>query len=96
MELNFDDIDEEKRGEVAAKMLVHDTVVALAADLKSRDAFYLIKITEEKIEKTENVEDGFGHVMKKGMKHLEKVLLEKKFVSNNPYTIPKRPKPAFF
>ena len=90
--MNFDDIDEEKRGEVAAKMLVHYTVVALAADLKSRDAFYLIKITEEKIEKTVD----FGHVMKKGMKHLKKVFLEKKFDSNNPYTIPKRPKPAFF
>ena len=96
MELNFDDFDEERRREVAAKMVVHDTVVAIVADLKSRESFYLIKITEEKIEKTEDVEDGFGHVMKKGMKHLGKVFLEKKFDSNNPYRITKRPKPAFF
>ena len=75
MELNFDDFGEQKRGEIAAKMLVHDTVVALVADLKSRESFYLIKVTEEKIEKTEDVEDSFGHVMKKGMKHLGKVFL---------------------
>ena len=32
----------------------------------------------------------------KRMKHLEEVLLEKKFDSDNLYTIPKKPKSAFF
>ena len=39
----------------------------------------------------EDVRDGFGHVIKKGMKHLER-----KFDSDNLYTIPKTPKSAFF
>ena len=42
------------------------------------------------------MEDGFGHVIKKGMKYLEEVLLERKFDSDNLYTIPKKPKSAFF
>ena len=44
--IEFDDIDEEKQEEVAAEMLVHDTVVALAADPKSHESFYLINIIE--------------------------------------------------
>ena len=32
----------------------------------------------------------------KGMKHLEGVFLERKFDSDNLYTIPKKPKSAFF
>ena len=39
----------------------------------------------------EDVGDGFGHVIRKGMKHLER-----KFDSDNLYTIPKKPKSAFF
>ena len=39
-------------------MLVHDTVIALAANPKSRESFYLIKITEQDKEKMEDVEDG--------------------------------------
>ena len=50
--IGFDNIDEEKQEEVAAKMPVHDTVVAIATDPKPRQSFYLIKITEEKKEKT--------------------------------------------
>ena len=70
---DFDDIDEEKQEKITAKMLARDAVVALAADPKSCESFYLIKITEVEKEKTEDVEDGFGHVIKKGMKHLEGV-----------------------
>ena len=39
-------------------MLVHDTVIELAANPKSRESFYLIKITEQDKEKMEDVEDG--------------------------------------
>ena len=89
---DFDDIDEEKLEKIAAEMLVRDTVVALAADPKSCESFYLIKITEEEKEKMEAVEDGFGHIIKKAMKHLEGVFLERKYDSDNLYTIQKKPK----
>ena len=72
------------------------TVVALVADPKSCESFYLMKIAEEEKEKTEDVEDGFGHVIKKGMKHLEGVFLEMKFDSDNLFEIPKKPSSAFF
>ena len=68
---DFDDIDEEMQKEVAVEMLVCDKVVALAADPKSCESFYLIKIAEEEKEKAEDVEDVFGHVITKGMKHLK-------------------------
>ena len=89
--IDFDDIDEEKQEEVEAEMLVcGDTVVALGADPKSGET-YLIKITKEEKEKTKDVEDGFGHFIKKGMKHLEGMFLERKFDPNILYTIPKKP-----
>ena len=44
---DVDEIDEGRQEEVAAEMLARDTVVALAADPKSCESFYLIKITEE-------------------------------------------------
>ena len=69
--IDFHDIDEEKQKEVVAEMLVRDTVVALAVNPKSRESFYLITITGEEKETTEDVEDGFGHGMKKEMKHLK-------------------------
>ena len=77
-------------------MLVHETVAVLATDPKSYEFFYLIKITEEEKEKTEDVEDGLGHLIKKGLKHLEGVFLERKFDSDNLYTVLKKPKSAFF
>ena len=46
-------------------------------------------------EKTEDKEDGFGHIIKQGMKHLEGMFLERKFDSDNLYTIHKKPKSAF-
>ena len=78
---DVDEIDEGRQEEVAAEMLARDTVVALAADPKSCESFYLIKITEEERAQTEDVEDSFGQVIKKGMKHLEGVFLERKFDS---------------
>ena len=52
-------------------MLVCDTVVVIATDPKPCESFYLIKIRVEEKEKTEDVEDGFSQVIRKGMKHLE-------------------------
>ena len=54
------------------------------------------QISWGKKEKREDVEDGFSHVIKKGMKHLERVFLERKLDSDNLCTIPKKPKSAFF
>ena len=96
LRIDSDDIDEEKQEEVAAEMLVHDTVVAIAIDPKFCESFYLVKITEEEKENMEDVEDGFGYVIKKQMKHLEGVFLQRKFDSDNLYTIPKKIKSAFF
>ena len=73
------------------EILVRDTVVALIANSKSRESFYLRKITDKKKNKMEDVEDGFGHFMKKGMKHLEGVFLKRRFDSDNLYTISKKP-----
>ena len=94
--IDFDDTDEGKQKEVAAEMLVRDTVLALAVNPKSRESFNLIKITGEEKETTEDVEDGFGHVIKKEVKRLEGVFLERKFDSDNFYTRPKKPKFPFF
>ena len=93
---DFDDIDEEKQKEVAAEMLLRDTVVATVVDPKFPESFYLIMITGEEKETTEDVEDGFRHVIKKEMKDLEGVFLERRFDSDNVYTIPKKPKFPFF
>ena len=94
--MDFDDIDEEKQKEVAAEMPVRNAVVAIVANPKSCEGFYLIKIIEEEKEKMEDVEDDFGQVIKKGMKHLEEVFSERKFDSDNVYTIPKKRNSAFF
>ena len=45
--IDFDDTDEEKQEKVAAEMPVHDAVVAIVANPKSCESFYLIKNTEE-------------------------------------------------
>ena len=50
---------------ILLKCLYVDTVVALAAKHKSFESFYLMTIIEEEKEKKEDVEDGFGHVIKK-------------------------------
>ena len=94
--IDFDDIDDGKKKEVAAKMLVRDTVVALVANPKSCESFYLIKIKGEEKETRKDVDDGFRHVIKKEMKHLEEAFLERKFDSDNFYTRPKKPKFPFF
>ena len=94
--IDFDDTDEGKQKEVAAEMLVRDTVLALAVNPKSRESFNLIKITGEEKETTEDVEDGFGHVIKKEVKRLGGVFLERKFDFDNFYTRPKKPKFPFF
>ena len=56
-------------------MLVHDTIVAIATNPKSCESFYYIKVTKEEKEKTEDEEDGFGHVIKKEMKKMVWVTL---------------------
>ena len=94
--IDFYDLDEKKQEEVAAEMLARGSLVALAVDPKSCESFYLVNITEEKKEKTEYVEDGFSQVIKKWMKHLEWVFLERKFDSDNLYTVPEKPKSSFF
>ena len=96
LRIDFDDNDKEKQEEVAADMPVSDTVVAIEADPKSCESFYLKKISEEEKQKTEDVENDFSQVIKKGMKHLEKMFLERNFDSGNVYTIPKKPRSAFF
>ena len=68
---DFDDIDKDKQEKITGKILVGDTVVALADDPKSCESFYLKKITKEEKEKMGDTKDGFGHVIKNGMKHLE-------------------------
>ena len=94
--IEFDDIDEEKQEEVAAEKFVRDTVVALAANPKSLDYFYLIKFTEEQKEKTEDVAYGFGQVIKKRTKHFEGVFVERKFDSDNIHSVSKKLKSALF
>ena len=44
----------------------------------------------------EDEEDGFVQVIKKGMKDLEGVFLERKFDSDNLCTLPTKPKSAFY
>ena len=79
LRIDFDDIDEEQHMEVAAELLVCDTVVEYVAHSKSHESFYLIKIAEQEKEKT--VENGFGNI-KKRMERLKGVFSEKKFDSD--------------
>ena len=94
--VDFCDIDEGKLKEVAAETPVRDSSCCNCNQFQSCEFFYLIKITEEEKEKMENVEDDFSQVIKKEMKHLQEVFLERKFFSDNLYTIPKKPKSVFF
>ena len=44
----FDDINEEKQKKITANMLVRDAVVTLAADPKSCESIFLIKIIDRR------------------------------------------------
>ena len=96
--IDFDDIDEEKQEKVAVEIVVRDTTVAFTADPKSHESFYLMKITEEEKLKMEDVKDGFGYLMKKGMTPLDGIFLKRWFNPDNLYTLSKKPKlfSAFF
>ena len=78
------------------KCLYEMQLLEFAFDPKSHESFYLIKLTEEEKEKTEDVEDGFDHLIKKEMKHLEGLFLKRKFDPDNFYTTSKKPKSTFF
>ena len=78
------------------KCLYEMQLLEFAFDPKSHESFYLIKLTEEEKKKTEDVEDGFGHLIKKEMKHLEGLFLKRKFDPDNLYTTSKKPKSTFF
>ena len=45
----FDDTNEEKQKKITANMLVRDAVVTLAADPKSCESIFLIKITDRRM-----------------------------------------------
>ena len=91
--INFDNIGEKKQEKIAVEMLVRNTIVALAADPKSHESFYLIKITEEK---TEDMKNRIRHLIKNGMTPLDGVFLKRKFNPDNLYTPSKKSKSAFF
>ena len=44
----------------------------------------------------EDVKDGFGHLMKKGMTPLDGIFLKRWFNHDNLYTLSKKPKSTFF
>ena len=90
-----DDIDEVQKEQAASEVLVPDTVVALVADSKSHKSFYFIKTTEEEQQKLEDATDGYGYVVKKGVKHFEGLFFERKFDSDKVYTLNEK-KRAFF
>ena len=77
-------------------MLLPGTVVALAADLQAPVSFYVLKIRKKEEQKDEDIDDGFGHVKRKGVSHYEGVFFEKKFDSNKQYYIPRKPRTAYF
>ena len=81
--INFDNIGEKKQEKIAVEMLVRNTIVALAADPKFHESFYLIKITEEK---TEDMKNRIRHLIKNGMTPLDGVFLKRKSNPDNLYT----------
>ena len=58
------------------EMLTKDSIVALAADKKSRATFYLLKITQEEQPATSDDTDVWGTCIKKGQLHLRGQLFE--------------------
>ena len=69
-----EDIAHEK---LTTEILVPGTIVALAAEKKSVDTFYLIKITMEECTLDGDVLDDYGHKLRCGQPHLEGNFLEK-------------------
>ena len=90
------DSEEEDHDSVANELVVKGSIVALLADDKDNKSFYLVKKIEEEKEKMEDIDDGFGHKVKKGMKHFEGIFLETRYDSDKQYVIPKRPRHVFF
>ena len=66
----------------------------MAAEKKSPETFYLMKITEEEQSKEEDHMDDYGHRVKKGVKHLQGVFFERECGSDKRYKLTK--KRAFF
>ena len=78
---------------MSIELLVKGSVVALAADAKDNKNFNLLKTIET--EKMKDVEDGFGEVVRKGIRHFKGIFLENRFDSDKQYVIPKKPRRAF-
>ena len=57
--------------EITNKHFVSDAIIALAAEKKSLETFYLIRITKEYDTKDYDDTDDYGHRMKIGQRHLK-------------------------
>ena len=68
--------DEPVHDEPAADVLLKDVVVALAAEKKARETFYLMKITQEEEQASKDEKYGWGTFIKAGQFHLRGLFFE--------------------
>ena len=61
--------------EITNKHFVSDAIIALAAEKKSLETFYLIRITKEYDTKDYDDTDDYGHRMKIGQRYLKDIFL---------------------
>ena len=77
------DVDEDSEDEdiahekLTTEILAPGTIVALAAEKKSVDTFYLIKIMMEECTLDDDALDDYGHKLRSGQPHLQGNFLEK-------------------
>ena len=62
--------DDEAVDNETTEVLIKDSIVALAADTKACETFYLMKITEEEKEASITETDTWGKKIKEGQLHL--------------------------
>ena len=84
-----DDMEDEEHHKFAEEILVSGTIVALAAEKKSMDTFYLIKISKANCASNDAVDD-YDNKVKEGNDHLEGNFLEKISGSERIYKMSKK------
>lgn len=82
--------DDEFIDDEVTEVLIKDSIVALAAGSKSRETFYLMKITVEETEASKSETDGWGTKVKEGQLHLRGQFFETKSGYDTRYKLLKK------
>ena len=92
--IDGDNDDDEMNESATNEILLPGTIVALAAEKKSTNTFYLIKVSRKNGAKQYDDADDYGKMITRGHKHLEGHFFEKICGSDRRYKLSK--KTSFF